>query len=110
MEAAAGEHVFYVEAHAGRHLLHGQHAEGTAARLLHERAVQRIDGASLRRQPVQAQRPGGPRRRAFGAFGVGLEADSIHGHDEAAHRRERGEEAAPALPLGPRAPPQGLVF
>jgi hypothetical protein len=27
-----------------------------------------------------------------------------------AHRRERGEEAAPTAALGARAPPQGLLF
>jgi hypothetical protein len=27
-----------------------------------------------------------------------------------AHRRERGEEAAPTASLGARAPPQGLLF
>jgi hypothetical protein len=27
-----------------------------------------------------------------------------------AHRRERGEDAAPAAPLGPRAPPRGVWF
>jgi len=27
-----------------------------------------------------------------------------------AHRRERGEEAAPTVSLGARAPPQGLLF
>jgi hypothetical protein len=27
-----------------------------------------------------------------------------------AHRRERGEEATPTAPLGPRAPPQTSLF
>jgi len=48
-------------------------------------------------------------RLAYGGVHVSIEEPELI-EKILAHRRERGEEAAPRASLGARAPPQGLLF